>query len=44
MMDDRFETVHIWSEELAMKNEGKWTPKEISKETYDCEKQETWNN
>jgi hypothetical protein len=43
-MDDRFETVHIWSEELAIKNEGKWIPKEISKDKYDCEKQHSWNN
>ena len=43
-MDDRFETVHIWSEELARKNEGKWTSKEISKDKYDCEKQHSWNN
>ncbi len=29
-MDDRFETKVIWSEELAIKNNGKWIPKEIT--------------
>jgi hypothetical protein len=30
MMDDRFETKVIWSEELALKNNGKWIPKEVT--------------
>lgn len=25
-MDDRFESVHVWSEEVALKNNGRWTP------------------
>jgi hypothetical protein len=29
-MDDRFETKVIWSEELAIKNNGKWIPKEVT--------------
>lgn len=33
-MDDRFETVHIWNEKLALKNKGRWTPIEITKEQY----------
>lgn len=43
-MNDRFETVHIWSEELALKNKGRWTPIAISKETYLKEMQHSWNN
>lgn len=43
-MNDRFETVHIWSEELAMRNKGRWEPKLISKKIYDQEKQHSWNN
>jgi hypothetical protein len=31
-MDDRFETKHIWSEELALKNKGRWIPQEESNE------------
>jgi hypothetical protein len=31
-MDDRFETKHIWSEELALKNKGRWIPQEESKQ------------
>lgn len=27
-MNDRFESIHIWSEELAIKNNGKWKPEE----------------
>jgi hypothetical protein len=42
-IDDRFETVHIWSEKLAIKNNGKYTPKEISKEMYNSEKLHSWN-
>jgi hypothetical protein len=29
-MDDRFETKVIWSEELALNNNGKWIPKEVT--------------
>lgn len=43
-MDDRFETVYIWNEELAIKNKGRWKPKLISKNVYDQEKQHSWNN
>lgn len=43
-MDDRFESVHIWSEELALKNGGRWTPIEITKEQYDNECGHSWNN
>ncbi len=43
-MDDRFETVHIWSEKLAMKNKGRWKPLLISKKLYDQEKKHSWNN
>jgi hypothetical protein len=36
-MDDRFETKHIWSEELALKNKGRWIPQEEPKqEGYIC--------
>lgn len=43
-MDDRFETVHIWTKELAVKNKGRWIPKLISKKKFDQEKQHSWNN
>jgi hypothetical protein len=43
-MDDRFESVHIWSEKLAIKNNGRWIPLEISKEEYDKERRQCWNN
>jgi hypothetical protein len=43
-MDDRFESVHIWSEELALRNKGKWTPQLISKAKYEAEKLHSWNN
>lgn len=43
-MDDRFETVHIWTKELAIKNKGRWKPTLISKKIYDQENQEYWNN
>lgn len=43
-MDDRFESVHIWSEELALRNKGRWTPKLISKSKYEAEKVHSWNN
>lgn len=38
-MNDRFESVHIWSKELAIKNKGRWTPILVSKLKYDREKQ-----
>jgi hypothetical protein len=43
-MDDRFESVHIWSEELALRNKGRWTPLLISKSKYEAEKLHSWNN
>jgi hypothetical protein len=43
-MDDRFETVHIWSEEIALRNKGRWTPLLISKSKYEAEKLHSWNN
>jgi hypothetical protein len=43
-MDDRFESVHIWSEELALRNKGRWTPLLISKAKYEAEKLHSWNN
>jgi len=43
-IDDRFESVHIWSEELALRNKGRWTPILISKAKYEAEKLHSWNN
>jgi len=43
-MNDRFETVHIWSPELADTNRGRWIPKLITKIRYDTEKDKKWNN
>lgn len=43
-IDDRFETVHIWSKELEEKNAGRWIPKEITEEEYLREKKHDWNN
>jgi hypothetical protein len=43
-MDDRFETVHVWCEELALRNKGRWTPILISKAKYETEKLHPWNN
>ena len=34
-LNDRFETEHIWNKELALKNKGKWIPKEESK-CFNC--------
>ena len=42
-MDDRFESVHIWSKELQEKNAGGWTPKKIDKAVYDEEMKQDWN-
>jgi len=42
-LDDRFESVHIWSKEIEEKINGRWTPYKISKEQYDKEMQEYWN-
>lgn len=39
-LNDRYETVHIWNEELDTENNGNYKPIEISKETY----LERWNN
>ena len=30
-MNDRFETVHVWSEQLALDNAGVWTPTQVTK-------------
>ena len=43
-MDDRFESIHIWNKELALKNNGKWTPIKISKAVYNAEMKHFWNN
>lgn len=43
-VNDRFETVHIWSKELAIKNANRFVPKEISKEKFESEKRYSWNN
>jgi hypothetical protein len=42
-MNDRFESVHLWGEQLAIKNKGKWIPEKISREKYQNEKQKAWN-
>lgn len=39
-MNDRFSSVHIWSEALAKRNGGKWMPELISKKEYDKYKEE----
>lgn len=43
-MNDRFESVHVWSEALALKNKGRWEPIAITKEVYIKEMQHSWNN
>lgn len=35
-VNDRFESVHVWSEKLALINKGRWTPVLISKVKYDA--------
>lgn len=41
---DRFETVHIWSEDLQKRaDERNMKLHEISKEKYDLEMQKSWN-
>jgi len=42
-MSDRFETVHIWSKKLALKNNGRWEPKLITIVKYNREKKHSWN-
>lgn len=42
-MDDRFESVHIWNESLAIKNAGRWIPIEITEAEYLKEKEYSWN-
>lgn len=42
-LDDRFETVHLWSKEIALKNKGRWIPILISKSKYDEQKIHSWN-
>lgn len=37
-MNDRLETVHIWSKELEELNAGRWIPMKITKEKYEYEK------
>lgn len=43
-VNDRFETVHIWNEELAVTNNGKYIPKLITEDEYNNEKLHSWNN
>lgn len=43
-MDDRFESVHLWSRELALKNAGRWIPELITKEDYLKQKREEAKN
>jgi len=42
-LDDRFESVHIWSQELENHVNGRWTPIEITKEKYEKEMEQAWN-
>jgi len=42
-MNDRFESVHIWSKELEDKNNNRWIPLKISKEKYEQEMKHSWN-
>lgn len=37
-INDRFESVHIWSEELEKKCGKKWTPEKITKDYYEHQK------
>ena len=43
-VDDRLESVYIWSEDLALRNKGKLTPILISKAKFEAEKLHSWNN
>ena len=36
-LNDRFESVHIWSKEIALNNRGRWIPILITKEKFDHE-------
>lgn len=42
-MNDRFETVHIWTKELEFKNNSRWKLLKITKEFYEKEMKESWN-
>lgn len=42
-MDNRGETIHIWSEEEAIKNAGKWTPFQITKAKHIWAMNFAWN-
>ena len=42
-VNDRFDSVHIWSEEVALINKGRYTPTLISKVKYLEEKEKSWN-
>ena len=44
LMVDRFESVHILSEVLALRNKGRWKPILICKAKYEAEKLHSWNN
>ena len=33
-MNDRIESIHIWSEDLEKFNDGRWTPKKITEDEY----------
>ena len=42
-INDRFETVHVWHTELAIRNKGIWKPIQITKAEYLKEIQHGWN-
>lgn len=43
-MDDRFESVHIWNEQLYMQNSGYWVPHEITAQEFISELRHEWNS
>lgn len=42
-MNNRGETIHIWSEKEAVKNAGKWTPYQITKAKHKWAFDKFWN-
>ena len=42
-MNNRGETIHIWSEKEAIKNAGKWTPYQITKAKHLFAFNHFWN-
>ena len=42
-MNNRGETIHIWSEKEAIENEGKWTPFQITKDKHLWAFDSPWN-